>query len=175
MLGQQFGRLQLSYWSLGLSVAAAAVAGAVLAYLMQRRRRSRYARAEQPQTAPARPRPVAAAQVLTGPGAASGDTAVLPADTPAEPEEPRAGETRSEPAGAADTGAEPTPEPRFPFWGYVLTAVDVLHLDDHTRKIGNLEPGSWYLVKREVGEWAHVVVGETMEGWAAARSVHRQP
>lgn len=77
---------------------------------------------------------------------------------------------RTEPEAPA---AEPTP-PAGPYWGYVLTEVEVFDLTDHTRVVGRLRPGSWYLVKREVGSWAHVTGGGGLEGWAARSTINRQ-
>jgi hypothetical protein len=67
---------------------------------------------------------------------------------------------------------EPTPSVA-PYWCYVLADTDVLDLRDHTRVVGRLKPGSWYLAKREVGPWLHVSTGEETEGWVARTAVHR--
>ncbi|MCB2223324.1 MAG: hypothetical protein KQH83_04025, partial [Actinobacteria bacterium] len=60
-----------------------------------------------------------------------------------------------------------------PAWCYVLAPTDVLDLSDHTRTIGALHPGTWYLAKRQVGAWVQVAAGEGVEGWVAATSIHR--
>jgi hypothetical protein len=59
-------------------------------------------------------------------------------------------------------------------WCYVLGEVDVLHLQDHTRKVGALYPGTWYLAKREAGPWARVEAAEGVEGWVPRRAIHLQ-
>ena len=61
-----------------------------------------------------------------------------------------------------------------PYWCYVMATTDVFDLNDHTRIIANLQPGKWYLAKREVGGWVHVVANEGSEGWVTQTSVHRQ-
>jgi hypothetical protein len=98
---------------------------------------------------------------------------------------------RGREAGARDDTAAPTPErtaelwaeePRHapepmpsaaPYWCYVLADIDVLDLRDHTRVVGHLKPGNWYLAKREVGPWLHVATREDTEGWVARTSVRR--
>lgn len=77
------------------------------------------------------------------------------------------------PARSEPPAADPKPAPG-PYWGYVLTEIDVFDLDDHGRVVGRLRPGSWYLVKREAGPWAHVSAGSDLEGWAARERIHRQ-
>jgi len=70
---------------------------------------------------------------------------------------------------------QPAPQPASiegPAWCYVLAAVDVFDLADHTRTVGTLQPGNWYLSKRRVGGWAQVVVGDGIEGWAAQSAIH---
>jgi hypothetical protein len=61
-----------------------------------------------------------------------------------------------------------------PYWCYVMTTVDVVDLRDHTRVVARLEPGAWYLAKREAGGWAHIVSTGGGEGWVPSRSLHRQ-
>jgi SH3-like domain-containing protein len=55
----------------------------------------------------------------------------------------------------------------------VLASTDVYDLSDHTRTVATLEPGTWYLAKRVVGGWAHVVAGEGVEGWVGESAVNR--
>jgi hypothetical protein len=61
----------------------------------------------------------------------------------------------------------------FPYWAYVLSDVEVRDLDDHTRVVGHMQPGTWYLVKRESGQWAHVSHAAGLEGWAARHAMNR--
>ena len=61
-----------------------------------------------------------------------------------------------------------------PYWCYVMAPTDVFDLNDHTRVIANLQPGTWYLAKREASGWVHIVAREGAEGWVAQASVHRQ-
>ena len=104
---------------------------------------------------------------------------------------PPARRRRNREAGARDDTPAPTPEraaapfaevPRnapdpmpsaAPYWCYVLADIDVLDLRDHTRVVGHLTPGNWYLAKREVGPWLHVATREDTEGWVARTSVRR--
>ncbi len=60
-----------------------------------------------------------------------------------------------------------------PSWSYVLAPVDVFDLADHSRTVATLHPGTWYLAKRQVGSWVQVAVGEGVEGWVPAASIHR--
>ena len=100
-------------------------------------------------------------------------------ELPAEPV------SRPSPAASATptTGREEKPrprrtiEPRFsaaPYWCYVLAETDVLDLDDHSRVVSHLRPGTWYLAKREAGPWLHVTTGDGVDGWVARDAVHRQ-
>jgi hypothetical protein len=54
----------------------------------------------------------------------------------------------------------------------VLSPTDVYGLDDHTRTVGMLQPGKWYLAKRRVGGWVQVAFGDGTEGWVAHSAVH---
>ncbi len=154
-LGQEFGRLQLSYPSLALCAAAGAAIGWTLGWLLRsdRSRRPEPEPEEEPEAArdEAEPR---SATVL-----AAADRWTRPQPDP-----------RPEPAS-------PSPEPAqaaAPYWCYVLAEVDVFDLTDHTRVVAKLMPGAWYLCKREVGGWAHVSSGDGPDGWVAAASINRQ-
>jgi hypothetical protein len=88
-----------------------------------------------------------------------------------------AADTVSGPAPAKETNAiSPEKDPRAAWlgWCYVLQDVDVLHLQDHTRKVGALHPGTWYLAKREAGPWTRVEATEGVEGWVPRRAIHLQ-
>lgn len=215
LLGQQFGRLQLSYVSIGISIAVAALIGVIIALLLrpraasgwttrrragpsEKRRARRRAPAEDeipwrvmeaerigeiPRTDDAhraRAGAVAAGEV-TPTGPVSSKESVAAADSVAREEaevqetaqleaEPAATRQTEEPVAALQT----TPEAEGPAWCYVMGPVDVVDLTDHTRVVGTLTPGTWYLAKRQVGSWVHIVVGEGTEGWAPASSIHRQ-
>lgn len=152
VLGQQFGRLQLSYPSLGLSAVGAALLGFLLGSVL------RPARSDPgPNDSDTRPVP----EPEPAP-AGSRSLASAPRPTPAPAWSRTDQETRIE---------EPPPGP---YWCYVLAEVDVFDLTDHTRVVTRLRPGSWYLCKREVGGWAHVSSGDGPDGWVAKASIHRQ-
>ena len=61
-----------------------------------------------------------------------------------------------------------------PYWCYVMAATDVFDLIDHTTTVASLEPGNWYLAKRTLSGWVHVVADDGTEGWVAEGAVHRQ-
>ncbi|MFQ5554518.1 MAG: SH3 domain-containing protein [Acidimicrobiia bacterium] len=53
-------------------------------------------------------------------------------------------------------------------WVYVMAAVEVRGLRDTSAVAGHLQPGTWYLVERRAGDWAHVSDPDGgLEGWAA--------
>lgn len=86
---------------------------------------------------------------------------------------------RRDRSGVAETAdATPTAGPAAmnggPYWCYVMAPVEVFDLNDHTRVIASLQPGTWYLAKRDVSGWVHVVAREGAEGWVAQSAVHRQ-
>ena len=158
LVGQQFGRLQLSYWSLFLSIVGAGAIGALVALLLrerlQPRRREPRVRRRESRSGPrheqeAAPEPVAAV-----------DTGQMRADQFGE--------------HTVDTKSHAISPNGEPYWCYVMAPSEVFHLDDHTRVVATLQPGKWYLAKREVGGWVHVVIGEGSEGWVPSPSVHRQ-
>lgn len=164
VLGQQFGRLQPSYWGLGGSIAAAAVAGAALSLLAGRaraRRRSRERRAD-----------TDAGSVIPHDRTLGGTARPVAAATPARDAGP-AGVAPVPAAVAAPAPAPDTPPP-VPYWGYVLSEVTVVDLNDHSRVVGALHPGTWYLVRREVGPWVHIAATPGPEGWAPRHAVNRQ-
>jgi hypothetical protein len=55
-----------------------------------------------------------------------------------------------------------------------MAEVEVLHLDDYSRVVAALHPGSWYLAKREISGWAQVVAADGTEGWVPRQSLHRE-
>ena len=158
VLGQEFGRLQLSYPTLTLSAIGAAGVGFVLGGLLSPDRSRRDGATGRPHDAeedrhavdeqrPARAAAARATTATTSPWVRS-----EPVPSPPPPETPVTG----------------------PYWCYVLAEVEVFDLTDHTRTVARLRPGSWYLCKREVGAWAHVSTGDGHEGWVGAGSLHRQ-
>lgn len=144
LLGQQFGRLQLSYPSLGGVIALAVTAGLGLALLLRPRRRKDEGRPSHGEEA-----------------------APVPASSPT-PAVPALEERAAAPAPAA------RPAVAGPFWCYVMTDVEVLHLDDYSRVVATLHPGIWYLAKREVSGWAQVVAADGSEGWVPRQALHRE-
>lgn len=148
VLGQQFGRLQPSFPALVGCIAAAALLGYGVARVAGAAARER--RRQRPKTEPAKP--ARASDTERAGGVAESHSV-------------------SRPAPAAATPAAP---PAVPFWGYVLSDVDVFDLTDHTRVVGTLRPGNWYLIKREVGPWVHVAGNPEPEGWAASHAINRQ-
>ena len=73
-----------------------------------------------------------------------------------------------QPSGDRPDAREPSLPIDGPGWCYVLAPVDVFDLADHTRTVGVLRPGNWYLAKRQVGAWVQVAAGDGVDGWVAA-------
>ena len=69
---------------------------------------------------------------------------------------------------------EATTPSDLPYWGYVMIDVDVLHLEDYSTIVATLQPGTWYLVKRQVAGWTHVVAADQVEGWVPGKALHPQ-
>ncbi len=156
LLGQQFGRLQLSYPSLGVCVLIACLLGLVLALYIVLRERPRYTGAPRaPRVAAPVPEPSFESE---------------PVET-YEPDLSIAEALESE-TRAAET--QPAAPPRVPYWGYVMADIDVLHLDDYSTIVATLQPGTWYLIKREIAGWAHVVAAGEIEGWVPAKALQPQ-
>jgi len=184
LLGQQFGRLQLSYVSVAILVVAAGFLGWVAATLLNPGQRERR-RAERRESAP-EPPPVKRAAApepesdTDGPQALGADVASAPDPGAAEDRpEPDEGQIRTETTTrrrepSRNDTPPPVPEPTGPYWCYVLAGVEVFDLRDHTAQVATLTPGTWYLAKRTMGGWVHVVAGEGVEGWVAGHAVHRQ-
>jgi hypothetical protein len=188
LLGQQFGRLQLSYVSIAIAVAAAAVAGALLALLFRprpgpswgdRRRVERETRRDEREEQRLRKDEARQRrdeeQAREAAGREQRDT-VRPEtkETPAAHVADRSpAESSDQDAAAEPTAAGTVSEAGGPYWCYVMSQVEVLDLAQPTRVIAVLQPGNWYLARREAGEWVHVVAGENLEGWAPRTSVHR--
>lgn len=153
LLAQQFGRLQVSYWSLGACAAVATAVGLVPALVLRWK-------------APA------------GTSRASGTSSrAAPSPQPAPSPEPAVASAGGAAAGAQpapDLPSSPRPLPTDPFWAYVLTDVEVLHLHDYGRVVATLRPGSWYLVKAEKSGWARVEADPGVEGWVPSRALHRE-
>jgi hypothetical protein len=163
LLGQELGRLQLSYPSVALAGVGAAAIGFVLGGLI--RERSPGTIAEAPvDSGRYEPEPMRPPAAPSSPSSSA--EALRP--VPTEPDLPRRTPI------AEMTGIQPAETSDGPYWCYVLAEVDVFDLSDHTRVIGRLRPGSWYLCKREVGGWAHVAVGDGLDGWVPKGSVTRQ-
>jgi len=153
LIGQQFGRLQVSYPSLAAMTIAVGGLGLILASLFNptirdRRREKRAVRSPAISMTP--------------------DHQPVETVTSAVAEEPPA-----EPRTANGPTLQPTP-PGGPYWCYVMAPTDAFDLTDHTRTVAVLEPGTWYLVKRALGGWAQVVAAEGSEGWVAEAAIHRE-
>ncbi|MCU0280254.1 MAG: hypothetical protein MUE66_00135 [Acidimicrobiia bacterium] len=160
LLGQEFGRLQLSYLSLAATIAIAVVAGLGPALLLRPRRAAGHEDAEGP-------------RVAVSPAASPPGRSPAPAPTPSAPAwevKPAADEE----AGPAAPAPAPRPVTPGPFWCYVMAEVEVLHLDDYSRVVATLHPGSWYLAKREISGWAQVVAADGTEGWVPRQSLQRE-
>ena len=194
LLGQELGRLQLSYLALGGAVALAVLAGLGLALLLRARRGEEGdappeepdyeegdagvlatpAASRRPETAPA---PAAPAPVRRPEAARPAPSRDEPA-TPLAPVAQAAPAAQAAPVTPAAPATNPTPAPRpapaGPFWCYVMTDVEVLHLDDYARVVAVLHPGTWYLAKREVSGWAQVVAADGSEGWVPRQALHRE-
>jgi hypothetical protein len=152
LVGQELGRLQLSYLSLGGAIALAVLAGLAVALALRPHR-------AEPEEAEEAAEEEPAAEPIDGTGAEAA-SAAAPATASA------AGETRRQEAAAPAAGG--------PFWCYVMSPVEVLHLDDYSRVVATLVPGNWYLAKREMSGWAQVVAAEGVEGWVPRQTLHRQ-
>ena len=159
VLGQEFGRLQLSYPSLAIAAVGTAAIGFVLGGLLSPDR-PRARREDRPE-----------ADDAGGPPAR---TAQMPVPAVGRTHGARPTESRGESATSPPTPNRIDEPAAGPYWCYVLAEVDVFDLTDHTRVVSQLRPGSWYLCKREVGGWVHMSAGEGVEGWAPKGSVHRQ-
>ena len=193
-IGQQFGRMQLSIPSILIVVAITALLGALVALLLAPRqgagwiagrrasraqkRAIRYqARLEAARLDAERREAEASATTVTQTAAVPGADATAraaPAPNPAATPSPTTPDVP-----AALTQPNPAPAPTSapaaiegPAWCYVLAPVDVFDLAEHTQAIGMLQPGSWYLAKRQVGGWAQVAVGDGVEGWVAQSAIH---
>jgi hypothetical protein len=235
LLGQQFGRLQLSYLSIAISIAVAVIIGVIIAlmlrprdaagWIMRRRTESserrhirRQAHSEASRLHTARRETEEEAIRLAEEQAVrraedeirrrTDDEILRRAEEARRAEEIRTAEEARNARAEAERGAEAsqaehasrlhaeeaarrqaddasardeTPvslqaatEIEGPAWCYVMGPVDVVDLNDHTRVIGALSPGTWYLAKRQAGSWVHIVVGEGTEGWVPSNSIHRQ-
>lgn len=174
LLGQQWGRLQLSGWSLIICIAIAVVAGVGLALLL-RRRPAREPVAEQVEPPPVTSQAPPAAPTAAAP---SPDRSAVPGPALASPTPGLPARVTAAPAPATDV-ATPPPAPApssapLPYWAYVLADTPVLDLADYSRTVATLQPGTWYLVEREVGPWAQVEAAEGVEGWAPRRALRRE-
>lgn len=143
VLGQQFGWLQLSYISVAIIVLIASGLGFLLAGLLSSARRE--------------------------------SRSTLAVDRVERPDQVDRGDRESTEAFRDEAGPRRTREmpSAAPYWCYVLAETDVLDLRDHSRVVGHLQPGNWYLAKREVGPWLHVSTSGGTEGWVARSAVHR--
>jgi len=172
LLIQQFGRLQVSYWSLGACAAVAAALGLGATLLLQWKTRpagGSPAATDAPpaQSSPPAPSPEPAPSTEPAPaGRTAPGVEPQPAGVPA-PTKP------SDEQRAAAHRPPARPEPIDPFWGYVLAETEVLHLEDYSRVVATLHPGTWYLVKREMSGWARVEAAPGVEGWVPRRALHR--
>lgn len=161
LIGQQFGRLQVSYPSLaGVTIAVGGL-GFISASLfnptIRERRRERRVLRPEPRYEPA-PAPEAVAAEPMPQSVASAAIHDESSQTP-----------------ITESPAEPLPQPAppsGPYWCYVMAPTDVFDLTDHTRTVAELKPGNWYLAKRTLGGWAHVVADEKIEGWVAEGAIH---
>ncbi len=167
LLGQEFGRLQVSYPSLAGFAIVLGGLGVVFAWIFNptiRRRRQQKGM----------PRPTARRESQSDFVSASEIVAPIPAPGPvvkrwAPSIDPEAAPLN--PQGATD----PQPAlPDSPYWCYVTAPTDVFDLIDHTRTIAVIEPENWYLAQRTLGGWVQVVTAAGTEGWVAEGAIHRR-
>jgi hypothetical protein len=189
-IAQQFGRLQLSLPSIGAVVGVAVLVGTVLAALLTpppdegRRERRRAAAARRRATRHRARLEEARLEAARLEAEAAGSRAAAVA-TPASAGPDESGNTAAEtsdPVSGGDVRAAGAPEESVPArslvvdgpsWCYVLAPVEVLGLDDYNRVVATLNPGTWYLAKRQVGPWVQVTAGDGIEGWVSHDSIHR--
>jgi hypothetical protein len=166
VLSQQFGRLQVSYPSVAALSAIAAVVGFGAAWLLNPELRE--ARLDR--------RPRSTPVEATAPAAEARETDERQVEETDRQESGVAAEERvTVPDREEDTeAARAAPRPDAPYWCYVMAPTDVFDLTDHTTTVAMLIPGTWYLAKRTIGGWAHVVASEGQEGWVAEGAIHRQ-
>lgn len=178
-VAQQFGTLQLSIPSIAIIASGAALLGALIAALLIPRDGPGWI--ERRRTAAAQKRAIHYQARLE---AARLDARRREAEIAAlraaqEAAAAQAGTTVEEPAasdGTGTSGAAEASEPSAiegPYWCYVMAPVDVFDLADHDRVVGLLQPGKWYLAKRQVGGWVQVALGDGHEGWTARSAVHK--
>ena len=187
-VAQQFGRLQMSYISLGTAAGGAALLGAIVAAILAPRSGLGFVarrRAEAAQKRAIRYQARLEAARLDADRREAEARAVIEAEQAAAGEGPAADPARPGPVtiaaspdeiAAAEPQAIPQPRPEAPegpYWCYVMAPVDVLDLSDHTRVVGSLQPGTWYLAKRRIGSWVQVAVGDGLEGWAPNSAVNK--
>lgn len=162
LIGQQFGRLQASYPSLAGMMIAVGGLGFITASLfnptIRDKRRERRVLLPEPRRQPA-PAPEPEAPEPTPQPVAHTTIHEKAPDTPI--------------AGPVEPLPQPAP-PSGPYWCYVMAPTDVFDLTDHTSTVAELTPGNWYLAKRTLGGWAHVVADENVEGWVAEEAIHPQ-
>jgi SH3-like domain-containing protein len=61
------------------------------------------------------------------------------------------------------------------YWFYVEAATPVFSIEDHTRQVAELRPGSWYLARAEYDEWVHMKDDDSgAEGWVPGWAAKRQ-
>ncbi len=64
---------------------------------------------------------------------------------------------------------------RDAYWFYVDSGTPVFSMDDHTRQVGELRPGTWYLARAGYEEWVHMKDDDAnLEGWVPGWAVKRQ-
>jgi hypothetical protein len=184
LLGQQLGRLQLSYPSVGLAVAGFALVGGAVAFAMRRRggEAGRYRVPTAVERDDRRAETRQRRDEERAREAARREQRDAEREDRTRQPEPAATERASRPAATTEGGAtEATPStaenaaaaPSAPYWCYVMSSVEVLDLTQPNRVIAVLNPGTWYLARREAAEWVHVVAGDDLEGWAPRDSIHR--
>ena len=60
-------------------------------------------------------------------------------------------------------------------WVYTLEAVSVLGLEDTSQIVGTMQPGAWYALIRQDGQWSHVAEPNgDASGWVPAANVRHR-
>jgi len=180
-VAQQFGRLQLSIPSIAIIGGGAALLGALLAALLVPRDGPGWIERRRMATTQKRAIHYQARMEAARLDAQRREVEIAALSAAKKAAEVQAGtpDSAASPASATATTSDAPESPATPSviegpsWCYVMAPVDVFDLSDHHLVVGLLQPGKWYLAKRQVGGWVQVALGDGHDGWAARSAVHK--